>query len=172
MYSEELKNIIETARIDKGMSQRELAKFTGINRTTLNDLINGKIKKIDVDSLKKIAKTLDISLEKLLNVTGYGDILEYLSLDRYDNKSDKDLKNIIESYEKSQLDLLDFDSKKRSSARKVSEMLVKTENKLEKFIKDNTKYSLEEIIKDISNANDIVKTIEEKYDYSKLPKSN
>ena len=34
----------------KGSSQRELAKLTGISRSTLNDLINGKIKKVDIDS--------------------------------------------------------------------------------------------------------------------------
>lgn len=45
MNSEELKTLIEDARIKKGISQRELAKQTGISRSTLNDLINGKIKK-------------------------------------------------------------------------------------------------------------------------------
>ena len=46
MNSEELKNLIESARIEKGISQRELAKLTGISRSTLNDIVNGKIKKI------------------------------------------------------------------------------------------------------------------------------
>ena len=41
--NEELKNLIESARVAKGISQRELAKLTGISRSTLNDLINGKI---------------------------------------------------------------------------------------------------------------------------------
>ena len=45
MNSEELKILIESAREAKGISQRELAKLTGISRSTLNDLINGKIKK-------------------------------------------------------------------------------------------------------------------------------
>ena len=44
MNSNELKNIIENARIAKGISQRELAKLSGISRSTLNDIINGKIK--------------------------------------------------------------------------------------------------------------------------------
>ena len=52
MNSEELKNLIESARVAKGISQRELAKLTGISRSTLNDLINGKIKKVDIDDLK------------------------------------------------------------------------------------------------------------------------
>ena len=49
MNSEELKVLIEDARIKKCISQRELAKQTGISRSTLNDLINGKIKKADID---------------------------------------------------------------------------------------------------------------------------
>ena len=52
MNSEELKNLIESARVEKGISQRELAKLTGISRSTLNDLINGKIKKVDIDDLR------------------------------------------------------------------------------------------------------------------------
>ena len=98
MNSNELKNIIENARIAKGISQRELAKLSGISRSTLNDIINGKIKKVDVDSLKKIAETLDLSLTNLLKVAGYDEFLDYLSLDKYKNKSTKDLKEMIEKY--------------------------------------------------------------------------
>ncbi len=55
MNSNELKDLIKSARIEKGISQRELAKRTGISRSTLNDLINGKAKKVDIDDLQKIA---------------------------------------------------------------------------------------------------------------------
>lgn len=79
----ELKNIIENARIKKKISQRELARLSGINRSSLNDIINGKIKKIDVDSLKKIAETLDLPLTILLRAAGYDEFLDYLSKDKY-----------------------------------------------------------------------------------------
>ena len=87
MNSEELKNLIESARVEKGISQRELAKLTGISRSTLNDLINGKIKKVDIDDLRKIAETLDMSLQKLLKVAGYDEMLFYFSKYKYANKS-------------------------------------------------------------------------------------
>lgn len=45
MNSNELKNIIENARIAKGISQRELAKLSRISWSALNNIINGKIKK-------------------------------------------------------------------------------------------------------------------------------
>lgn len=101
MNSNELKNIIENARIAKEISQRQLAKLSGISRSTLNDIINGKIKKVDVDSLKKIAETLDLSLTNFLKVADYDEFLDCLSLDKYKNKSTKDLKEMIENlYEK------------------------------------------------------------------------
>lgn len=95
MNLNELKNVIENARIVKKISQRELAKLSGISRSSLNDIINGKIKKVDVDSLKKIAETLDLSLTNLLKVASYDEFLDYLSLDKYKNKSTKDLKEMI-----------------------------------------------------------------------------
>ena len=115
MNSNELKNIIENARIVKGISQRELAKLSGIRKSILNDIINGKIKKVDVNSLKKIAETLDLSLTNLLKVAGYDEFLDYLSLDKYKNKSTKDLKEMIEKYKEL---VLDFDAQKRKKVKK------------------------------------------------------
>lgn len=43
--SKELKSIIESAGETEGISQRELAKLSGISRSTLNNITNGKIKK-------------------------------------------------------------------------------------------------------------------------------
>lgn len=168
MNSEELKNIIEEARINKGISQRELAKMSDISRSTLNDIINGKIKKVDVDSLKKIAETLDLSLEKLLKVAGYDSFLDFLSLDRYKNKSTKDLKDLIEEYKKSQLDLLDFDFQKRKTARNLKSKLNTTVENLNE-IKEGNPF-IDEAIKDIQFAFEELKKIEEKYNYQKLPK--
>ena len=39
MNSEELKNLIESARVEKGISQRELAKLLGISGSILNGLL-------------------------------------------------------------------------------------------------------------------------------------
>lgn len=171
MNSNELKSIIESARISKGVSQRELAKLSGISRSTLNDIINGKIKKVDVDSLKKIAETLDLSLTKLLKVAGYNEFLEFLSSDKYKNKSTKDLKEIIEKYKKSELDLLDFDAQKRKKVRKARQQLFNTMEHLEIMQKNKESlYTVDKAIEDIKNAFDELETVEEKYDYNKLPK--
>ena len=95
MNSDELRILIETARIKKGISQRELSKQTGISRSTLNDLINGKIKKVDIDDLRKIAEALDMSLQELVKVAGYDEMSMYFRMnkaqDKYLDKSTKDL---------------------------------------------------------------------------------
>lgn len=171
MNSNELKNIIESARISKGISQRELAKLSGISRSTLNDIINGKIKKVDVDSLKKIAETLDLSLAKLLKVAGYDEFLDFLSLDKYKNKSTKDLKEMIEQYKKSELDLLDFDAQKRKKVRNTRQKLFYIIEHLEIMQKNKESlYTVDKAIEDIKIAFDELETVEEKYDYNKLPK--
>ena len=171
MNSNELKYIIESARISKGISQRELAKLSGISRSTLNDIINGKIKKVDVDSLKKIAETLDLSLTKLLKVAGYNEFLDFLSSDKYKNKSTNDLKEIIEKYKKSELDLLDFDAQKRKKVKNARQKLFYTIEHLEIIQKNKESlYTVDKAIEDIKVAFDELELVEEKYDYNKLPK--
>ena len=86
--------------------QKELAELTGISRSNLNDLINGKIKKVDIEVLRKIAETLDMSLQKRLKVVGYDEILFYFNKDKYANKSSKDLKKLLKQYKESEIDLL------------------------------------------------------------------
>ena len=171
MNSNELKNIIENARIAKGISQRELAKLSGISRSTLNDIINGKIKKVDVDSLKKIAETLDLSLTNLLKVAGYDEFLDYLSLDKYKNKSTKDLKEMIEKYKESELDLLDFDAQKRKKVFELQGYInnVKTEIRIISA-GGVRRMTDEELLHNLDEMYEITKEIAKKYDYSKLPK--
>ena len=171
MNSEELKNMIESARIEKGISQRELAKLTGISRSTLNDLINGKIKKVDIDDLRKIAETLDMSLQKLLKVAGYDEMLFYFSKNKYANKSSKDLKDLIEQYKKSEIELLDFDFEKRNS--EARKKLFYTMEHLQ-IMRDNkdSLYTIDKAIEDIKYAFDELEFAEHKYDYDKLPKQN
>ena len=173
MNSNELKDLIEKARVEKGISQRELAKQTSISRSTLNDLINGKIKKVDIDDLRKIAEVLDMSLQELLKVAGYDEMLFYFSKNKYANKSSKDLKDIIEQYKKSELDLLDFDSNKRKKVSDARQKLFYVIEHLQ-IMKDNkdSLYTIDKAIEDIKYAFDELKVAEEKYDYSKLPKQN
>ena len=175
MNSEELKNLIESARETKGISQRELAKLTGISRSTLNDLINGKIKKVDIDDLRKIAETLDMSLQKLLKASGYDEMSLYFhahkNKDKYADKFSKDLEDIIKKYEDSERELLAFDTEKRKKVSDARQKLFYTMEHL-KIMKENkdSLYTIDKAIEDIKYAFDELLDAEQKYDYSKLPK--
>ena len=173
MNSEKLQNLILDAIENKKISQRELAKLTGISRSTLNDIVNGKIKKVDIDDLRKIAETLDMSLQKLLKVAGYDEMLFYFSKDKYANKSSKDLKEMIKNYEDSQIELLDFDTEKRKKVSDARQKLFYTIEHLQ-IMKDNkdSLYTIDKAIEDIQYAFDELEFAEHKYDYSKLPKKN
>ena len=168
MDNNELKDIIEKARIARGLSQRELSKQIGLSQSTYNDTINGKIKKVDVEILKKIAEGLDLSLERLLKVSGYNDVLGYFGVDKYKNKSTKDLKDMIEKHKQSELDLLDFDAQKRKKVRNARQKLFYIMEHLEK--NKESLYTVDKAIEDIKIVSDELGTVEEKYDYSKLPK--
>lgn len=177
MNSEELRNLIESARVAKGISQRELAKLTGISRSTLNDLINGKIKKVDIDDLRKIAEALDMSLQELVKVAGYDEISMYFRInkaqDKYLDKSTKDLKRLLDEYKESEIDLLKFDAKKRDRAGDAGSLVVKVADYLKMMKRrDDLLYTIDDAIKDLEKAAEILKDVYQKYDYSKLPKKN
>ena len=160
MNSDELRILIETARIKKGISQRELSKQTGISRSTLNDLINGKIKKVDIDDLRKIAEALDMSLQELVKVAGYDEMSMYL-------------KRLLDEYKNSEIDLLKFDAKKRDRAGDAGSLVVKVAEYLKMMkTRDDLLYTMDNAIDDLEKAAEILKDVYQKYDYSKLPKKD
>ncbi len=59
----------------KKLSRRDLAKLTGICNTTLNDLINGSTKRININNLIKIIDVLDLDYKEVFEVAGYKDLL-------------------------------------------------------------------------------------------------
>ena len=171
MNSEKLQNLLLNAIDKKGISQRELARLSGISRSTLNDIVNGKIKKIKLDDLYQIANILELNLENLLEACGFKSVLKSLNADRYAGMSDRKLKEKIDEYQKSELNLLDCDAKKRKHCREASTILFKIVEKIENSIKYNdVKCSKEEIVEELKKVMEELKPIEIKYDYSKLPK--
>lgn len=166
-----MKNMVENARKLKGYSQRELSKRIGLSQSTYNDTINGKIKKPDLEILKKIAEELDLSLELMLKDSGYGEAFSFYGVDKYKDKSTKDLKELIEKYQKSELDLLQFDKQKRDTTRKVRQKMFTTIEHM-KIMKDDkdSLYTIDKVIDDVQSAFDQLEMVEEKYDYKKLPK--
>ncbi len=166
-----LKALIEGGRDVKNFSQRELARRIGLSNTSLNDLENGKVKKPDIEVLRKIAEELDLSLEQLLKAAGYDALTNWFSNDEFKNKSSRDLKNIIKEARIFKYDILDWDSNKREIARKVITNLDRIAYKLE-LIRDNRglNYTLDQAIDEIKEEVKELEDVAKKYDYSKLPK--
>ncbi|HHX68688.1 MAG TPA: helix-turn-helix transcriptional regulator [Gallicola sp.] len=171
MASSELKIVIENARKAQGYSQRQLAKQIGLSQSTYNDTINGKIKKVDVEILRKIAEGLNLSLDYLLKLSGYGDVYSYMNAEKYSNKSTRDFVEMLDKYEKFQIDILEWDYQKREKAFELQDYIknIKTEIKI---ISDGgvRRMNDEELLKDLDEMYEKTKEIAKKYDYSKLPK--
>lgn len=165
-----LKTLIEGGRESKNISQRELARRIGLSNTSLNDLENGKVKKPDVEMLRRIAEELDLSLQQLLNAAGYDHFSFMFSNDEFTNKSSRDLKNLIKEFRRFKFDILDWDNTKRNIARNSIENLDRVAYKLE-LIRDNRgiNYTLDEAINDINKEIEELKKVSKKYDYGKLP---
>ncbi|MHC1720830.1 MAG: helix-turn-helix transcriptional regulator [Clostridiaceae bacterium] len=57
---------VKLARIKKHMTQEELCKVLKISKTTLGNIERGNFDNMKIGLAKKISKTLDIPIEKLL----------------------------------------------------------------------------------------------------------
>ncbi len=107
----------------------------------------------------------------MLKESGYGVSFSIYGIDKYKNKSTKDLKNLIDEYKKSELDLLEFDHQKRNVTRKARQKMFMTIEHM-KIMKENkdSLYTIDKAIDDVQSAFDQLEMVEEKYDYQKLPK--
>lgn len=63
----------------KGMTKYRLAKVSGVPYATINDLCNGKsnINKCSAETLYKIARTLDVTMETILEADAIEKSYEY-----------------------------------------------------------------------------------------------
>ena len=105
------------------------------------------------------------------NESGDSESFSIYGIDKYKNKSTKDLKNLIDEYKKSELRLLEFDKQKRDVTRKARQKMFTTieHMKIMKESKDSL-YTIDKAIDDVQSAFDQLEMVEHKYDYSDLPK--
>lgn len=57
-------NKIEKLMKTQGLNQERLAKKMDVHSSTISDLKNGRIKKPSFELIEKIAKALDVSMDK------------------------------------------------------------------------------------------------------------
>ena len=132
---------------------------------------------ITKDDLRKIAETLDMSLQELVKVAGYDEMSMYFRMnkaqDKYLDKSTKDLKRLLDEYKNSEIELLRFDAKKRDRAGDAGSLVVKVAEYLKMMkTRDDILYTMDNAIDDLEKAAEILKDVYQKYDYSKLPKKD
>ena len=58
---------LEKLRADKGLSQKQLSKATGVAQATISDIESGKTQHPRIDTLLLIARGLRVSIDELLN---------------------------------------------------------------------------------------------------------
>ena len=58
---------IKKARIAKNLSLRDLGKISGVSYTTIKNIEDGITKNPGIESVSKVAKSLDISLDELID---------------------------------------------------------------------------------------------------------
>lgn len=71
-------NRLRKARIDKGLTQDELAQRLRIGRTSITNMESGK-QAITIDNLVRLKNVLDIDLEKFLELPGHETLSVMLS---------------------------------------------------------------------------------------------
>ena len=89
-----------------------------------------------------------------------------------DSKSTKDLKNLIEEYRLSQMDLLDDSYQKRNNVRDCRTRLHSLIIKLKNYDIYKDMWTIEKITEELKEINKDLTKSAKKYDYSKLPKDN
>lgn len=97
---ETLGKYIERLRKLKGYSQRKLALVTGLSNTTISRIESGETEKPDVESLKLIARHLDIDEVYILKAAGYIDDSSEAEKQSNTTLSKRDLKDIEKDLEK------------------------------------------------------------------------
>ena len=72
-------NKIKITRIEKGMTQKELEKLSGISRATISALENGEVKNLKISTMKALAKALNKSITYLF--LGWVSSIHYINID-------------------------------------------------------------------------------------------
>lgn len=168
----DLQTYLTIAREKKGYSQRKLAKKIGISNTALSDIEKGKVQKVNIDILRKISEELDLNLEELLKISGHNNIALIFEKNTRHTKSSKSLKNKIEKYKYSQIELLDDINKKRTIVRDNRTRIIQLIEKLKRYDFYKTVWTTEKILEELEDISEELKPACEKYDYSKLPNDN
>lgn len=132
-----LGSYINQLREERGIGFNQLALMSNLNVRTLNDILNGKIKKINPFYLKRIAKVLKIDYRELYKIVGYLDESNFYETNALEEI--EKLKKELEKYKKQ----LNIESKSNSG-----HIIVGDGNKI------NTSYIGNELFRELTELNE------------------
>ena len=169
MNSEELKILIESARVAKGISQRELARRSNMDCAEVSRIEAGKRLKPNILYLKGIAEALDLSMVDLMKLAGYDDIDINWGKDLSIKRSTADYQKQIESYEQFYFNALDDFEDRRKVDFAVKGCIADLIDKLELASIEKKEISNDEILDRLKEIIPMIRPNLEKFDKSKYP---
>lgn len=161
---------ISTARKEKGISQRELARLSSMDCAEVSRIEAGKRQKPNVLYLKGIANALDLSLLDLMEKAGYSDIEMNFGRDLADKRSNADYENYIADYERFYFNILEIVDQRRKNAFACKGVIAELIDKIELARIENKEVPVDYIYDNLKELLSMIRPNLEKVDKSIYPK--
>ena len=129
-----LANVLRNERIKLNISQSELARRVGIDRTTILKIENGERQKPTIDTLIRLSKGLNINLSLLLELSGY--ISKNILDDRIDEDDDIDDEFIAQYTITIKGEIVTNDNNKEDAFKNIIKLITETFNSVDGLSED------------------------------------
>lgn len=129
-----LANVLRNERMKLNISQSELARRVGVDRTTILKIENGERQKPTIDTLIRLSKGLNINLSLLLELSGYTsrNILD----DRIDEDDDIDDEFITQYTVTIKGEIVTNDNNKEDAFKNIIKLITETFNSVDGLSED------------------------------------
>ena len=129
-----LANVLRNERMKLNISQSELARRVGVDRTTILKIENGERQKPTIDTLVRLSKGLNINLSLLLELSGYTskNILD----DRIDEDDDIDDEFITQYTITIKGEIVTNDNNKEAAFKNIIKLITETFNSVDGLSED------------------------------------